>query len=189
MEVTCVPMISGSNITYTIWLLPSLSWPEAECPTLYTSERKMLSLLLLCWVVASGLLSLLPVSFFSPAFSWNHFRNKPLRAFVTTEIYCRNPEKKENCSLVFHVLCRYTNPVDHHLPALCPPWVGDNWLVIIRHDYGYYFHFKKIWRLTVQGHRGKRHLSRCIPPAGRQSNIWTAFCWGTRAWWVIKTDA
>lgn len=52
-------------------------------------------------------------------------------------------------------LCRHTSLVDHHLPALCPPWVGDNWLVIIRHYYGYYFHFKKSWRHTVQGHRRK----------------------------------
>ena len=64
-------------------------------------------------------------------------------------------ERRENYLLVFLVLCRYTNPVDHHLPALCLPWVGDNWLVIIRHYYGYYFHFKESWRCTVQGYRRK----------------------------------
>lgn len=64
-------------------------------------------------------------------------------------------ERRENYLLVFLVLCRYTNLVDHHLPALCPLWVGDNWLVIIRHYYGYYFHFKKTQRQIVQDHRRK----------------------------------
>lgn len=59
---------------------------------------------------------------------------------------------KEKITYLYFCSHRYTNP-DHHLPALCPPWVGDNWLVIIRHYYGYYFHFKKTWRHTVQGHR------------------------------------
>lgn len=75
---------------------------------------------------------------------------------------------KEKITYLYFCSCRYTNP-DHHLPALCPLWVGDNWLVIIRHYYGYYFHFKKSCRRTVQGTEGKAYSDRCIPPADRQS--------------------
>ena len=134
-------------------VVPKPIWPKAEC-IFYIRKKQGFFFSSYCFLMS--LHQIYPYSFlrtFFSMFSWYHFRNtllEPLspQRFVTGIL-------TENYLLVFLVLWRYTNPVDHHLPALCPPWVGDSWLVIVRHYYGYYFHFKQCWRHILQCHRRK----------------------------------
>lgn len=135
-------------------VVPKPIWPKAECILYIRKKQGFFFFSSYCFLMS--LHQTCPYSFlrtFFSMFSWYHFRNtlpEPLspQRFVAGIL-------TENYLLVFLVLCRYTNPVDHHLPAFCPPSVGDSWLVIVRHYYGYYFHFKKSWRRILQGHRRK----------------------------------
>lgn len=127
--------------------------PKAEC-ILYIRKSKVFFFLLTAFLCCYVRPTLTPSYFFFPIFSYTilkiHLWSLRLhRDLLQVTWKGRKLLTSISCS------CRYTNPVDHHLSALCPPWVGDNWVVIIRHYYGYYFHFKKTWRHTVQGHRKK----------------------------------
>lgn len=128
-------MTSGWNITYTDSFQMSHGQRQSA-HNLYSSEGKIDAQPLPIVFCGSGRLALTSTRGFLFVF-FLHLVDIILEIHSWCLCHHRDllQESCISCSLQI-------NPVDHLLPALCPLWVGDNWLVIIRHDYSYYFHLK-----------------------------------------------
>lgn len=185
-ETTVIP--AGFPKTYTVRSSVHSLYQKMQGVFFFPSSAFLCCYVRLALTPSCGFFLLYLVDIVLEIYPWSLHLHRDLFKYL---------ERRENYLLVFLVLCRYANLVDHHLPALRPLWVGDNWLVIIRHYYGYYFHFKKTQRQIVQDHRRERHIQdRCIPPAGTKSpelrngrafKIWTVSYWGGRTYRVMKT--